>query len=69
MKLRQVTVGLSRTYNMGNFESFRIEGAITADLDPDETPLDAAKRIHPMLRAQMKETFVEFKPKRKQESK
>jgi hypothetical protein len=64
MTPRRITVGMGRTYNMGNFESFRIDGAITADLDPGESPLDAAKAIHPLLREQMKETFKEFKPKR-----
>ncbi len=66
MKPRRVVVGLGRTYNMGHYESFRIEGAIEADLDPGESPLEAAKQMHPLLREQMKETFKEFKPKPKE---
>lgn len=65
MTPRRIIVGLGRTYNIGNYESFRIEGAVEADLDPGETPLEAAKKIHPILRDQMKETFKEFKPKPK----
>lgn len=63
--VRSVTVGMGRTYNMGDYESFRIEGAITVDLEPGDTPEDAARKSFPILRAQMKDTFKEFKPVRK----
>lgn len=64
MKVRSVTVGMGRTYNMGNYESFRIDGSVTVDLDPGETPEDAARAAMPVLREQMKATYKEFKPKR-----
>lgn len=66
MKVRSITIAMGRTYNMGDYESFRIDGAVTVDLDPDETPADAVKKSFPILREQMVETYKEFKPKRKE---
>ena len=64
MTIRSITVSMGRTYNMGDYESFRIDGAVTVDLLPDETPAEAAQRVFPDLRAQMLATYKEFKPKR-----
>lgn len=65
MKIRSVTVGMGRTYNMGNFESYRIDGSITVDLDDGETPEEAREAAFPILRQQMIATYKEFKPPRR----
>lgn len=65
MKVRSITVAMGRTYNMGDYESYRIDGAVTVDLDPEETPAAAREAAFPILREQMKATYIEFKPKRK----
>lgn len=62
MKVKQITVAMGRTYNMGDYESFRIDGAVTVDLDPGEEPIEAAQKAFPILREQMRATFKEFKP-------
>lgn len=62
--IRTITVGMGRTYNMGDYESYRIEGAITVELEPGDTPAEAAEKSFPILREQMKKTYTEFKPKR-----
>lgn len=59
-------MAMGRTYNMGDFESFRIDGAVTVDLDEGETPADARAKAFPVLREQMIATYKEFKPKRKE---
>jgi hypothetical protein len=64
VKIRSITVAMGRTYNMGNYEAFRIDGAVTVDLDEDETPAEARAAAFPILREQMRETYKEFKPKR-----
>lgn len=66
MKIRSITIGMARKYYIGNYESFQIEGAVTVDLDPGETEIEAARKSFPVLREQMKATFQEFKPKRKE---
>lgn len=65
MKVRSVTIGMGRTYNMGDYESYRIDGNITVDLDEGETPADARKLAFPLLREQMLATYKEFKPPRR----
>ncbi len=41
MKTKQIRAAVSRTVNMGNFESLRIEADVTIDLDPKDDPQDA----------------------------
>lgn len=36
MKITEITVGASRTINTGNYNSTRVEGSVTATLDPDD---------------------------------
>lgn len=67
-KITHVTVGLRRLYKHPfiDFENFTIEGSITTELGPGDTPADAAKKSFPVLREQMIATFHEFKPKKKE---
>lgn len=66
-KITHITVGLRRLYKHPfiDFENFTIEGSLTLELEPDETPAEAARKSFPTLREQMLETYKEFKPKRK----
>lgn len=66
MKVRSITIGLGRTYRAPvEFESFRIEGALTVDLEPGETVVEATQKSFPILREQMRLTYREFKPEKK----
>lgn len=38
MKIKQITVTLGRTLNLGNYESARMDVGVTVDLDPDDNP-------------------------------
>lgn len=64
MKIKEVMVGLSRTYNIGNYESFKIEGAVAASLDDDDDPQEVADELRPILRESMRRTYREFAPKK-----
>lgn len=63
MKVRQITVGFGRTYRGPvEYESFRIEGSLTVDLEPGETEIEAVQKSFPVLREQLRQTYREFKP-------
>lgn len=64
-RVRSITVGMSRTYQHPHiaYENFRIEGQVTVDLEPGETPAEAAEKSFPILREQMIATYKQFKPK------
>ena len=38
MKIKQIAVRFGRTWNLGNYESQRLEIETTADLEPHEDP-------------------------------
>lgn len=64
MKIKSITVGMGRTYRGPiEYESYRIDGAVTVDLDEGETPEEAREKSFPILREQMRATYREFKPK------
>lgn len=67
-KITHVTVGLRRLYKHPfiDFENFTIEGSITTELEPGDTPADAVKKSFPVLREQMIATYQEFRPKKKE---
>lgn len=65
VKVKTITIGVGRTYNIGNFESYRIDGAVEIEYDSltmDER--DAWGLAYGALRRQMAATFREFKPSR-----
>lgn len=62
MKIKTIHIGVGRTYNIGNFESFRIDGAVDIELEEGEIPRDSWALAYGILRTQMRATFKEFKP-------
>lgn len=73
MKVTHVTVGMRRLYKHPwiDFENWTIEGSVTVEVEPGETPAEAAQKSFPILREQMIETYKTFKPvlPKKKESK
>lgn len=65
-RITSVTIGMQRKYQHPyvGFESFQIEGSVTAEVDEGEDPIEVARKSFPVLRAQMIETYKQFKPKR-----
>jgi len=53
MKIKETTVGISRTFNLGSYESARLEVQATASLSDKETPEQATEAILPHLRKRL----------------
>lgn len=64
-KVTHITIGARRLYQHPHiaFENFTIEGGLTVELEPGETPIEAAQKSFPILREQMIATYKAFKPK------
>lgn len=64
-KVTHITIGARRLYQHPRiaFENFAIEGGLTVELEPGETPIEAAQKSFPILREQMIATYKAFKPK------
>jgi hypothetical protein len=45
MPITAFSVGASRTINLGNFESLRVEASVTYELEPDGPPLEKYKDL------------------------
>ena len=56
--ISQFTVGSSRTINLGNFESLRVEASVTTDLNDGEHWSDKVGEAHGALRKLMEETYL-----------
>lgn len=67
MRISTITVSASRTINTGNYNSMKVEGACTIELEPgeDESPfIDIARRrAIAEIKLQMEECYKEVKPK------
>lgn len=65
-KVTHIQIGMRRLYQHPwiAFENFTIEGGLTVELEPGETPAEAAEKSFPILREQMIETYKQFKPKK-----
>jgi hypothetical protein len=50
MKINQITVGISRTFNLGSYESARFEVQAQASLSDKDTPESATEAMLPHLR-------------------
>jgi hypothetical protein len=55
--ITQFTVGASRTINLGNFESMRVEASVTIDLNEGENFDDCKIGAHRELRKLLEETY------------
>ena len=57
MVVSEFSVGCSKTINLGNFQSLRIEASVTVSLNPDDDMQDAATAAQTELRALLEETY------------
>lgn len=62
--ISKITTGASRTINLGNFESLRIEASVTVDVDPktDSMP-EAEATAQKELRRLLEQTYVDMMKK------
>lgn len=66
MKIKEISVTVSRTFNLGNYESLRLEAGAVADLQDGEGPDDARQKLIEEVRTSLKAQYTEFNPRNKQ---
>lgn len=64
MKIRQTSVTVGRTFNLGNFESLRVDATATIDLEDGDDVAAARDAGVAELRASLSRLHQEFKPKK-----
>ena len=68
MKIKHITIGASRTINLGNYNSMRVEGSCTVEFDDDETDVFDVSQARALaldeVRTQMAVAYDELKPKK-----
>jgi hypothetical protein len=65
MKIKEITVGGSRTINLGNYNSIKVEGRCTVEID-DESELEKAREAATEeVLSQMKHAYERFVPPKK----
>lgn len=55
--MTQFTIGCSRTINLGNFESMRVEASVTFTLSDDDEPETKKIEAQQELRALLEQTY------------
>lgn len=53
----EFSIGCSKTINLGNYQSIRIEASVTIAMDPGETLADASAAGQEELRRLLEETY------------
>ena len=71
MRIKEITVGASRTINLGNYNSIKVEGRATIELGEGEdgSPFIEAAREKGIeeVRCQLKEAYTKLQPPSKKD--
>jgi hypothetical protein len=67
MPLKAFTVGCSRTINLGNFESTRLEASVTIEVEDISTLENLKAGAQAQLRDLLEQTWQTMKPKKEQQ--
>lgn len=54
----EFSIGCSKTINLGNYQSLRIEASVTVSLDAHESLADASDSAQQQLRDLLEETYT-----------
>lgn len=65
MRITQFMVGASRTINLGNFESLRVESSVTVDLNDGDDEEIARVQAQTVLRTLLTQTYDNLRKKDK----
>jgi hypothetical protein len=66
MKITEIGISVSRTFNLGNFESLRVEATATASVE-DVREIEVAKvMLLGEIRETLRSTYEDFRPKKKE---
>ncbi len=61
MKPTEINVSVRFVKNLGNYQSFAAEAAVTAVIDPDESPTDAFNEAWKLAKEQVKSQLTNAK--------
>ena len=67
MRVTSISVGYTRTFNLGDYNSAKFEVALSAELDDDEDPQEAHAELWAMARDAMKAQSLPVVAKRNAE--
>ena len=63
-KIKEITVGASRTINLGNYESMQIQGSCTIEVDDPSQVNFAREQALQEIKTQMNDAYRAIKPKK-----
>ena len=66
MKIKEIGISVSRTFNLGNFESLRVEATVTASIEGDGEMEAAKLALLAEVRETLRRTYSEFRPAKKE---
>jgi hypothetical protein len=64
MKIRQMTLTAGRTFNLGDFESLRVDASATVEIEEGEDLAAARGAAVAEIRTSLSSLHAEFKPKK-----
>ena len=64
VRITQITIGASRTINLGNYNSLKVEGSVTVEIDAEDGGLESLARAMAIaeVKKQLEEAYSEFQP-------
>ena len=65
MKIKEIGIGISRTFNLGNFESLRVEATVAASIEDVGETEEARLVLLAEIRETLRQAYGEFRPKKK----
>lgn len=64
MKIKEIGISVSRTFNLGDFNSLRVEASAAASVE-DESEMEEAKgALLAEVRQTLRRVYEEFRPKK-----
>ena len=63
-KIKEITVGASRTINLGNYESMQVQGSCTIEFDDPSQVNLARDQALQEVKTQMNEAYKSIRPKK-----
>lgn len=69
MKITEITIGASRTINLGNYNNMKVQGSCTVTLNDNEATEEHLEEAREMalieVKKQLNDAYSEIKPKSK----
>jgi hypothetical protein len=63
VKAKEIRITASRTFNLGNMQSFRVEAGLTLEIEEGDTIEGVRQRLLEELRKSLSDTYRAFHPR------